>query len=69
VKFVVRSDDDRGVFVATLVIEQTELESADLSRRDKKLLTDCVDSTSISDKLLALGTIARRVEEGHQRSN
>jgi hypothetical protein len=56
---------DRDERVYTLRITNDELVRARLQPFDRLLIADCEgkDST-ISDKLLALETIARRIEEG-----
>jgi hypothetical protein len=49
--------------VYCLRIEDTDLLLAPLDQFDMMLLRECGDSTSIADQLLALETIARRIEQ------
>lgn len=64
-KFTVRHDMDK--YVAQLEIDATDVLEAALDPTDRALLRECEHSSSISDKLLALETIARRVEEAYLR--
>ena len=46
----------------TLTIEDSEIVRMHLDRFDMRLITDCSTSNKISDVLLGLETIARRIE-------
>jgi len=51
----------------SLVIEGFELRSVRFTDFDRALFRECEDSESIADKLLALETVARRIEEQQKR--
>lgn len=48
-----------------LAIEPNNIICAKFTKFDYWLFEDCESSDKISDKLLALETLARRIEEGH----
>ena len=54
---------DRNERVFKLTITNDEMMRCGFQPFDRLLLTECEASSAISDKLLALETIARRVEE------
>lgn len=55
---------DRKIF--KLTINGGELTRMTLTPLDKLLIEDCIgDNRSVADKLLALETIARRIEESN----
>lgn len=56
-------DFESGERVYTLRIGSGEMVRANLRPFDRVLIADCEGSDKVSDKLLALETIARRVEE------
>lgn len=62
-KFIYVQDTISRAEVYQLRIEDHELEFAPLDTFDLLLLKECGTSSAISDKLLALKTIARRIEE------
>jgi hypothetical protein len=45
-----------------LIISQSELETVKLQTGDRMLFQECESSDRISDKLLALETLVRRIE-------
>lgn len=49
--------------VYTLTLTGSEMTAVELHEFDKLLLRECETSGKISDKLLALETIVRRIEE------
>jgi len=56
---------DERVYV--LRITRAEIETARLDNLDKFVLHDCeADDATISDTLLGLELLARRIEEGHR---
>lgn len=62
-KFIMQDDIANDERIYTLRIRMGEMVCAPLNRFDKLLLADCEGSNKVSDKLLALETIARRIEE------
>ena len=56
-------DIERDEMVYTLRIPLRSMVRANLQPLDRALIADCEGSSKISDKLLALETIARRIEE------
>jgi hypothetical protein len=49
----------------TLTITHSDMSKANITHLDRVLFEDCnKDDSTISDKLLALETLARRIEEG-----
>ena len=56
-------DFESGDRVFTLRIRSRELVAIELQPFDRLLLADCDRSDKVSDKLLALETVARRIEE------
>ena len=63
-KLISWNDVATGVDHYNLEINQVDLVRAKLHDFDRRLLADCDTSDKVSDKLLALETIARRIEEG-----
>ncbi len=51
----------------SLVVESFELVCPQFTDFDRALFRECEKSNSVADKLLALETIARRIEEQNQR--
>ena len=62
-----RSEQGDG-YVVQLKLDASDLVMAKLTPHDRMLLSECENSSAISDKLLALETIARRVEEAYQET-
>ena len=54
---------DRDERVYKLTISNRDMMVVGFQPFDRLLLTECEESSKISDKLLALETIARRIEE------
>lgn len=63
-KFEQRRDTDADVIEYKLTITGGDMAAVELLGFDKLLLRECETSGKISDKLLALETLARRIEEG-----
>lgn len=66
-RFTVSRDIEKDLYRATLEIEAGDMLNVELSQTDRALLRECEQSGSISDKLLALETITRRIEETYAK--
>lgn len=64
-RFSVRRD--AGRYVAMLEFDSVDMAKATLDPMDQALLRECELSGSISDKVLALETITRRIEEKYAK--
>lgn len=60
-------DPATGDFHMMLKIDQLEIMCAKLTDFDRALFRECEESKSIADKLLALETMARRIEEQQEQ--
>jgi hypothetical protein len=60
-----REDLESGDRVYTLRISPEEMVRARLQPFDRKLFADCAGSNKVSDQLLALETLTRRIEEAN----
>lgn len=61
--FQMTEDLANGERTYTLKVNDYELLMATLERYDRMFIAECESSGRVSDKLLALETIARRIEE------
>jgi hypothetical protein len=61
--FSMQENVERDERTYTIKVQMGELVRANLSRFDRALIAECEASGKVSDKLLALETIARRIEE------
>lgn len=66
-RFMTKKSERGDGYVVQLELDASDLVRAKLTPHDRMLLAVCEQSTSISDKLLALETIALRVEEAYQQ--
>lgn len=62
-RFERRDSGEDSPVIFTLMITASERVAARLDDWDRRLIAECEKSSSISDKLLALETIVRRIEE------
>lgn len=66
-RFIVSRDTERDLFRVVLEIEELDVLGVALHPMDRALLRECELSGSISDKLLGLETLTRRIEEMHAK--
>ena len=62
-KFEANTDTETGDRTFTLRISSIDLRDVNLTNFDALLLSECEKSPKISDKVLALETLVRRIEE------
>lgn len=62
-KFQMRHDPKSGRYQFCLELEEYEVASVRLDNWDRLLLQECEGSKNVSDQLLALELLTRRIEE------
>lgn len=65
-KFYMEKSLDR-ILSVRLAIEENEIARAQFNRFDELLISECEKSEKVSDKLLALETIVRKIEQANEQ--
>lgn len=62
-KYTETTDKNTGAAIATITFSQIDFVGVAMDEFDKHLITECNKSNLVSDKLLGLHTIAKKLEE------
>lgn len=67
-RWIWERDSQNDTIRYTVEITSQDLEEARLTAFDRRLIHECEGSSRVSDKLLALETLARRIEDLEEAS-